>query len=164
MQYRNVRGNRWEREDLLVSPKRPLAQRHFAVGYLVIDRSANACPSGSSTGVGIALLCTDRGYHHGGERHAKPPFTTVACFSSGAEGIRTPDLRRAKAASYFAGPFWSLQNSCKYACYSNNAFPEFLGHLLRLLHRFRKNKTGKTTTNPVREAEQDARQLVRRNR
>jgi hypothetical protein len=41
----------------------------------------------------------------------------------GAEGSRTPDLRRAKAARYFAGPFRSLQNTCKSASGNSGAFP-----------------------------------------
>ena len=32
---------------------------------------------------------------------------------SGAEVIRTPDLRRAKAVRYIAGDIWTLRNSCK---------------------------------------------------
>jgi hypothetical protein len=36
-------------------------------------------------------------------------------FRSGAKGIRTPDLRRAKTGRHFAGPFRRLQNSCKQA-------------------------------------------------
>ena len=58
----------------------------------------------------------------------------TALFISGAEGIRTPDLRRAKAAQYFASGFWSLQNSCKSAYFLLDAFPEFSGDLLGLLH------------------------------
>ena len=53
---------------------------------------------------------------------------------SGAEGIRTSDLRRAKAAPYFAGPFWRLQICCKSLYFRHNAFLKFSGHLLRLLH------------------------------
>jgi hypothetical protein len=36
-------------------------------------------------------------------------------YRSGAEVNRTPDLRRAKAAPYFSGPFWCLQYRCKSA-------------------------------------------------
>jgi hypothetical protein len=45
----------------------------------------------------------------------QPKYATCksAHLRSGAEGIRTPDLRRAKAARYFAGDFWRLQNACK---------------------------------------------------
>ena len=49
-------------------------------------------------------------------------------YRSGAEGIRTPDLRRAKAARYFAGVFSSLQNRCKRAYFLHDAFPELSGH------------------------------------
>ena len=53
--------------------------------------------------------------------HGAPGVTTrifnflLVCrkFSSGADGIRTHALRRAKAARYVAGPFRGLQNSCK---------------------------------------------------
>src|SRR5215207_1235933 len=69
------------------------------------------------------------------------PFFSVlrfACktanFRSEAEGIRTLDLRRAKAALYFSEPFWSLQNSCKSAYFLYNALPKFSGCSLRLLH------------------------------
>jgi hypothetical protein len=54
---------------------------------------------------------------------------------SGAEGIRTPDLRRAKAARYSAGDFWSLQNPCKSPCFCIDAFPSIAEDLLGLLHR-----------------------------
>jgi hypothetical protein len=53
---------------------------------------------------------------------------------SGAEGIRTPDLRRAKAVSYFARGFWSLQNPCKWALFRVIAFLSISGDLLVLLH------------------------------
>src|SRR5215208_6162639 len=64
-------------------------------------------------------------------------FTCKSAYSeSGAEGIRTPDLRRAKAAQYFSHDFWSLQNSCKQAYFLDFAFPEQSGHSLRLLHSY----------------------------
>src|SRR4028118_1368894 len=53
---------------------------------------------------------------------------------SGAEGIRPPDLRRAKAARHFSEPFRSLQNSCKQAHFCSIAFPGISGDLLGLLH------------------------------
>jgi hypothetical protein len=53
---------------------------------------------------------------------------------SGAEGIRTPDLRRAKAARYSAGAFWSLQNPCKQPYSRVKAFHSISGDLLGLLH------------------------------
>lgn len=37
---------------------------------------------------------------------------------SGADGIRTPDLHRAKAARYIAGAFWRLQICCKQRYFS----------------------------------------------
>src|SRR5215217_1299550 len=55
-------------------------------------------------------------------------------FRSGAEGIRTPDLRRAKAARYFAGAFRSLQNSCKSPYLLFGALLKVSGYLLGLLH------------------------------
>ena len=55
-------------------------------------------------------------------------------FLSGAEGIRTPDLRRAKAARYFAGRFSSVQNACKLSCFRVDTFPSISGDLLGLLH------------------------------
>jgi hypothetical protein len=39
-----------------------------------------------------------------------------------------------KAARWFAGGFWSLQNTCKWAYSSYDAFPQFSGYLLGLLH------------------------------
>jgi hypothetical protein len=56
-------------------------------------------------------------------------------FRSGAEGIRTPDLRRAKAARWFAGAFWSLQNACTLPRFCVDAFPGISGDLPGLLHR-----------------------------
>src|SRR5829696_5487702 len=58
----------------------------------------------------------------------------IATFFSGAEEIRTPDLRRAKAARYFARGFWSLQNACKSSCFPIDAFLKVSGYLLGLLH------------------------------
>src|SRR5215218_936689 len=58
----------------------------------------------------------------------------TSAFSSGAEGVRTPDLRRAKAARYFARGFWSLQNACKWQYFCVDAFPSISGDLLGLLH------------------------------
>ena len=55
-------------------------------------------------------------------------------YRSGAEGIRTPDLRRAKAARYFAGAFWRLQNSCKSRFSCEEVLLKLSGHLLGLLH------------------------------
>jgi hypothetical protein len=52
----------------------------------------------------------------------------------GAEGIRTPDLRRAKAAQYIARGFWSLQNTCKLPYLLGGALLKVSGVLLRLLH------------------------------
>jgi hypothetical protein len=54
---------------------------------------------------------------------------------SGAEGLRTPDLRRAESARYLATNFWGLRNSCKYAYSSHNAFFRLSGHPLGLLHK-----------------------------
>jgi hypothetical protein len=58
----------------------------------------------------------------------------IAIFISGAEGIRTPDLRRAQAARYFAGRFSSVQNACKLSCFRVDTFPSISGDLLGLLH------------------------------
>ncbi len=48
-----------------------------------------------------------------------------AAKGGGAEGIRTPDLRRAKAARHFAESFWSLQKSCKTFILTSMLFPSF---------------------------------------
>ena len=55
-------------------------------------------------------------------------------FLGGAEGIRPPDLRRAKATRDSPAGFWALQNLCKSAYLLHNAFPELSGHWLGLLH------------------------------
>src|SRR5215213_6874065 len=55
-------------------------------------------------------------------------------FQSGAEGIRTPDLRRAKAARCFAASFRSMQNRCKQLYFRDDAFLCISGVLLGLLH------------------------------
>ncbi len=57
-----------------------------------------------------------------------------AIFRSGAEGIRTLGLHRARMARHFVGPFRCLQNGCKSAYFVLNAFPRFSGDLLGLLH------------------------------
>jgi hypothetical protein len=63
-------------------------------------------------------------------------FTCKFLYSkSGAEGIRTPDLRRAKAARHFVGPFRRLQNSCKQGHFYSIAFPGISGDSPRLLHK-----------------------------
>ena len=58
----------------------------------------------------------------------------ITLFKSRAEGIRTPDLRRAKAARHFAG----LSGACKIAAnkriYYSIAFPDVSEDLLGLLH------------------------------
>src|SRR5215212_11755095 len=58
----------------------------------------------------------------------------IATFFSGAEGVRTPDLRRAKAARYFARGFWSLQNACKLLYFCFDAILSMSGDLLGLRH------------------------------
>src|SRR5215211_3494248 len=58
----------------------------------------------------------------------------TSAFSSGAEGVRTPDLRRAKAARYFARGFWSLQNACKLLYFCFDAILSMSGDLLGLPH------------------------------
>ena len=55
-------------------------------------------------------------------------------FWSGAEGIRTHALRRAKAARYFARAFSSLQKPCKLPYFCVETFPGSSGDLLGLLH------------------------------
>jgi hypothetical protein len=71
-------------------------------------------------------------------------FTYKFLYSkSGAEGIRTPDFRRAKAARHFAGPFRSLQNSRKQAHFYSIALPDISEDLPGLLH-------GCCTTLPIR--------------
>src|SRR5215218_7187244 len=54
---------------------------------------------------------------------------------SGAEGIRTPVLRCAKAARYFARGIWSLQNAYKLPYLPIGAFLNVSGDSLGLLHR-----------------------------
>jgi hypothetical protein len=54
-------------------------------------------------------------------------FYCLQDFRSGAEGIRTPDLRRAMAATYFAGAFCGLQKPRKIADFYASAFPELSG-------------------------------------
>jgi hypothetical protein len=69
--------------------------------------------------------------------HAYPTpsvFATCRSFVCGAEGFRTPDLRRAESARYLATNFWGLRNSCKYAYSSHNAFLRLSGRSLGLLH------------------------------
>ena len=57
-----------------------------------------------------------------------------ALFNSGRCWFRTSDLCRVKAARWFAGGFWRLQNPCKssYSCAVD--FPNIAGDLLGLLH------------------------------
>ena len=61
-------------------------------------------------------------------------YLQTSTFLSGAEGIRTPDLRRAKAVRWFAKGFWSLQNTCKRADSRENALLQFSGYHPGLLH------------------------------
>jgi hypothetical protein len=70
-----------------------------------------------------------------GELNLNPDFPCKTATSwSRAEGIPTPDLRRAKAAPYSAGPFWRVQNSCKQQYFLDNIFLRYSGDLLGLLH------------------------------
>jgi hypothetical protein len=62
-------------------------------------------------------------------------YLQMMLFQSGAEGSRTPDLRRAKAARYCSRAFRSLQNRCKRAHFLHDTFPKLSGHLLGLLHQ-----------------------------
>src|SRR5918995_5143041 len=61
-------------------------------------------------------------------------YLQICKFLSGAEGIRIPDLRRAKAARCFAASFQSMQNRCKQLYFCDDAFLCISGVLLGLLH------------------------------
>ncbi len=78
-------------------------------------------PANSVTSTGSLRFTCETAYSRSGSR-------------SGAGGMRTPDLRRAKATRHFAGPLRSLQNSCKQAYFYSIAFPVVSGGLLGLLH------------------------------
>jgi hypothetical protein len=61
-------------------------------------------------------------------------YLQTPAFRSGAKGIRTPNLRRAKPARCFAGECCSLQNTCKSDGLCARALPELSDDSRRLLH------------------------------
>jgi hypothetical protein len=76
----------------------------------------------------------------GGRERAWPPslFFVFTCklriSESGPAWTRTRNLFLIREAQHFAGGFQNLQNPCKYTYSRANAFPEFSGYLLGLLH------------------------------
>ena len=98
-------------------------------------RAALHAPWRTCCDCGLQYDCSTEGPWSSRALCHHPRFTCKsAYFVSGAEGIRTPDLRRAKAARYFAGLFRRLQNCCKCKYLAYYAFPKLSGDLLGLLH------------------------------